>query len=51
VTWAIHEPAIADADEMGWVHVTVWQQAYIGLMSAAPTGTLEVRMSRGHLER
>jgi ribosomal protein S18 acetylase RimI-like enzyme len=34
VTWAIHEPAIADADEMGWVHVTVWQQAYAGLMPA-----------------
>jgi GNAT superfamily N-acetyltransferase len=52
VTWAIHDPAIADADEMGRVHVTVWQQAYAGLMPADYlTGLDPVAFATGWRER
>jgi CTP:molybdopterin cytidylyltransferase MocA/ribosomal protein S18 acetylase RimI-like enzyme len=33
LTWVIEEPAVADADEVGRVHVKVWRQAYAGLMA------------------
>jgi ribosomal protein S18 acetylase RimI-like enzyme len=32
VAWTIEEPTVADADELGRVHVAIWQQAYAGLM-------------------
>ena len=41
MTWAIHDPSIADADEMGRVHVTVWQEAYAGLMPADYLASLD----------
>jgi GNAT superfamily N-acetyltransferase len=41
VTWAIHDPDPSDAEEMGRVHVTVWQQAYAGLMPADYLASLD----------
>jgi ribosomal protein S18 acetylase RimI-like enzyme len=35
VPWSIEEPSIDDADELGRVHVAIWQHAYAGLMSPA----------------
>lgn len=32
MAWTIEEPTVADADELGRVHVAIWQQAYAGLM-------------------
>ena len=34
MTWTIAPPDLADADEVGRVHVRVWQEAYAGLMPA-----------------
>jgi ribosomal protein S18 acetylase RimI-like enzyme len=34
VTWTIERPTLDDLDEMGRVHVRVWQEAYAGLMPA-----------------
>jgi len=34
VAWTIDEPGVEDAEEMGRVHVAVWQEAYAGLMPA-----------------
>ena len=30
--WAIEEPTVDDAEELGRVHVEIWRQAYAGLM-------------------
>ncbi len=50
--WAIHDPVIADADEMGRVHVTVWQEAYAGLMPADYLASLDpVAFAAGWRER
>jgi ribosomal protein S18 acetylase RimI-like enzyme len=38
VPWTIERPTLDDLDEMGRVHVRVWQEAYAGLM---PSGYLE----------
>jgi ribosomal protein S18 acetylase RimI-like enzyme len=34
VPWTITRPALDDLEEMGRVHVLVWQEAYAGLMPA-----------------
>jgi ribosomal protein S18 acetylase RimI-like enzyme len=34
VPWTIARPTLDDLDEMGRVHVQVWQEAYAGLMPA-----------------
>jgi ribosomal protein S18 acetylase RimI-like enzyme len=34
VSWSIERPTLDDLEEMGRVHVQVWQQAYAGLMPA-----------------
>jgi ribosomal protein S18 acetylase RimI-like enzyme len=34
VAWTIERPTLDDLDEMGRVHVRVWQEAYAGLMPA-----------------
>jgi ribosomal protein S18 acetylase RimI-like enzyme len=34
VAWTIARPTLDDLDEMGEVHVRVWQEAYAGLMPA-----------------
>jgi len=34
VSWTIARPTLDDLDELGRVHVQVWQQAYDGLMPA-----------------
>ncbi len=35
MAWVIERPTVADADEIGRVHVEVWRQAYDGLMPEA----------------
>src|SRR3954464_10823339 len=35
MSWTIAPVEVADADEVGRVHVRVWQEAYAGLMPAA----------------
>ena len=32
MAWTISEPTEADLDELGRVHVRVWQEAYAGLL-------------------
>ena len=34
MSWTIERPSVDDADEMALVHVTVWREAYAGLMPA-----------------
>jgi GNAT superfamily N-acetyltransferase len=42
VSWVIEEPLPDDADELGRLHVLVWQQAYAGLMPDAHLAGLDV---------
>jgi GNAT superfamily N-acetyltransferase len=41
VPWTIARPTLEDADEMGRVHVQVWQEAYAGLMPDAYLDALD----------
>jgi ribosomal protein S18 acetylase RimI-like enzyme len=41
VTWAIEEPTVDDADELGGMHVAIWRHAYAGLMPAAYLDSLD----------
>ena len=34
MSWVIEQPTLDDLDELGRVHVQVWQEAYAGLMPA-----------------
>lgn len=39
--WTITRPTLDDLDELGRVHVRVWQEAYAGLMPAAYLASLD----------
>ncbi len=41
MSWTIAPVEVADADEMGRVHVRVWQEAYAGLMPADHLAALD----------
>ena len=41
MSWTIAPVEVADADEVGRVHVRVWQEAYAGLMPASYLGALD----------
>jgi GNAT superfamily N-acetyltransferase len=41
VSWTIARPVLDDLDEMGRVHVRVWQEAYAGLLPAEYLAALD----------
>jgi GNAT superfamily N-acetyltransferase len=50
VAWTITSLDVADAEELGRVHVQVWREAYAGLMPADYLGSLDP-VARGHTWR